>query len=974
MCYYILDNEVNIDRLWVLLETNIQEDKMNRIKKLLALLLAAVMVFSMAACGGNAGTTETEAVSAEAGTYTVSVKSAGGMALEGIAVYIYVDSTLADLKQYGETNAEGIATFTMAQSSDYAIALSGVPKGYAVDDSYAFNGSSAAITLTSSVIQGESLSGATLGLGDVMYDFSVLTPSGDKVTLSEMLEEKEMVLLNFWYTTCSWCATEFPYMEEAYQMYQEDVGIIALDPLSSMDSDAGVAAFQAQYGLSFPMAMCQPAWSTTFGISGYPTSIVVDRYGVICLVESGALTSLRPFVSIFETFTGDDYEQKLYGSVSELVTTIKPTYEMDTSENVAAVLNSAEYPITYRPEEGDSAEYSWPFIATEKNGETCLKASNQEIEDSYAILYADVELKAGQAVGFDYLASSERSADVLFVIVDNEDIYQISGTSETEEWKSCYPWVAVEDGTYEVALCYLKDESTNEGDDTVYVKNMHIVDAEDIDTETYIPRNAATTKDGFEYDYVEIVLNEEDNYYHVGTANGPLLLANLMGYTQFNEESTVWNLAYDGIITVDGHNYYDELVEYCNYASNSSLSGYCTVNKELGDLLKIVADVAGFDGTENEWLKICSYYQVYGSDSKQLEDPIIGLAPFCAYEAKLGKNVESNYFYYNRAIIPRGLMAEFIPTRSGVYRITSRNDSQQGVEGWIFNENKEELYVYEQSERLYDDSNNVSMLYYMEAGTPYYIDIAFWDIYEVGYIYYDIEDVGATMNLFRSCAPGYFTYDTNATGDAMYHLINGGIDVILGEDGKYYEDLGLDANGKQQYGSLIYCDFVGLTSLFSRPIATVASKDDNGNIVKDADGNTVMITGMIDMGGFDFSKTEGDLYILAFLEKRDNDVEVTDAYLRELWGDEYDAYAEIYQLQDVYEGIYHGSGEDLTEEIRTYLDDIITNGKEELQGCVVVTERLAEILQMLMDKYTFENVDDSWIKMCYYYQYLGPNK
>ena len=33
----------------------------------------------------------------------------------------------------------------------------------------------------------------------------------------------------------------------------------------------------------------------------------------------------------------------------------------------------------------------------------------------------------------------------------------------------------------------------------------------------------------------------------------------------------------------------------------------------------------------------------------------------------------------------------------------------------------------------------------------------------------------------------------------------------------------------------------------------------------------------------------------------------------------------------------------------------------------------ADILHKLMGKYTFENVDNSWIKMCYYYDYLGPN-
>ena len=945
---------------------------MTKFKKLLSLTLAFVLLLSLTACGGG-GSTETEAADVSSSTdvsYTVSVQSMGGMILPGVDVYIYADSTLADLKQYGETDENGQASFTMPESGDYAIVLSGMPDGYMVEESYAFSGTSANIKVESQLIAGENLAGATLGLGDVMYDFSVLTPSGESVTLSKMLEEKEMVLVNFFFTTCGPCANEFPYMEEAYQMYQDKVGIVALDPL---EQDQAVAAFQASMGLTFPMAACPATWSATFNISGYPTSLIIDRYGVICLIEVGGITSLRPFTSIFETFTGDDYEQKLYTSVSELITNVKPTYEMDTSENIAAALNSGDIEVTYRAEEGESAEYCWPFIQTEKNGEVCFKASNQEIEDSYAILYADVTLKAGQAVGFDYLVSTEQGADVMVVIVNGEDIYQISGVSEVEEWKSCYPWVAVEDGVYEVALCYLKDESGNAGDDTVYIKNMRVVDAADVDTETFIPRYAATTEDGFEYSYVDVVLNEKDNYYHVGTENGPLLLANLMGYTQFNEEKTVWDLVYDGTITVNGHNYYDEMVDYCNYASNSSLNGYCTVTGELGELLKIVAEVAGFDGTENEWLKICSYYQVYGSDTEQLEDPIKGLAPFCAYEAKEGKNVASNYFYYNRAIIPRGLLAKFVPTRSGVYRITSENESQDGVEGWIFGENREELYVYEQSERLYNDSDNVSMLYYMEAGKPYYIDIAFWDVYEVGYIYYDIEYVGATMDLFRLCAPGYFTYDTNATGDAMYHLISGGIDVVLGEDGIYYEDLGTDENGNQKYGSKIYVDFTGVTGVFGSPVSTVPSYNEDGTVKKDAEGNTVMIKGMIDLGGFDFSKTEDDLYILSFLEKYDMDVEATDAYLHELWGEEYDAYAEIYQLKDVYEGRYHGEGEDLTEEISAYLDDIITSGKKELQGCVVVDEHLAELLQKVMDKYTFENVDDSWIKMCYYYDHLGPN-
>ena len=145
----------------------------------------------------------------------------------------------------------------------------------------------------------------------------------------------------------------------------------------------------------------------------------------------------------------------------------------------------------------------------------------------------------------------------------------------------------------------------------------------------------------------------------------------------------------------------------------------------------------------------------------------------------------------------------------------------------------------------------------MEAGQNYYIDIAFWDIYEVNTVYYDIEYIAQSIDVFRAASPGFFTYDTNATGDQMYALIAGGIDVVLGDDGYYYEDLG---DGKK--GSMLYADFTGITGVFSNPITSVPTYHDDGTVQKDTNGNPVMIKGMIELGGFDFSKTENDLYIL----------------------------------------------------------------------------------------------------------------
>lgn len=944
---------------------------MKSVKKLLCMLLVFAMVFSvLTGCNDtkDAGKTDptNPSVSGETGNYSVSVKTAGGMKLDGVTVYIYRDEAKNDMVEYGETDKDGKVSFKLAKDGTYYIGLEGIGKGYDVKDYYTFTGNAAQITVKSSVITDEKLSDvSSLRVGDVMRDFEVALPSGEKYKLSDELKEKDMVLINFWYTTCSWCLKEFPFMEEAYQMYKDDVGIIALNYLDG--SNDAVAGFQQSNGLTFPMAACSAAWFDIFGTSGAPTSIIVDRYGVICHIEEGALPSLRPFVSLFEHFSGSDYQQKLLTSIDDIISKVKPTHQQPTSDEIGAVINNGDIQVSYRGEADD--EYSWPFIVADKNGVPCIKSSNSRIESSYSILYADVTLKAGEAIGFDYLVSSERGADVLHVIVNDEPIYTISGSADKEEWKSAYPWVADQDGTYEIALCYIKDESTDEGDDAVYIKDMRVCTAKEIDVATYLPRQAATTVDGFEYHYADVVYNSKDGYYHVGSANGPLLLVNMTaGTTEFNDEKTLWNIVYDDALMVDGKPLYDMMVKYFSYASNSSLIGYCTVTKELAVYLQKVAELVGFTDDENEWLKLCKYYEAYGKNVTQLEDPIKGLAPFSAYEAKLGKNVPTNYFYYETAIIPRGKLAKFVPTVSGVYRITSKSNSAQGVDGWIFDGNHNELMVYEMDERMYNDSDNVSMVFYMKAGEAYYIDIAFWDVYETGYIYYDIEYLGASLQHFRLASPGPFTYDSDATGDAMYHLIAGGIDVVLGSDGYYYEDLG---NG--QKGSKLYADFTGVTSLFSNPIATVNSYDENGNLVLDNKGNVVKVKGMIEMGGFDFSKTEEDLYVLGMMAKHNNDIEATKTYLMNAWGDDYEANAAHYQIEDVFDGKYHGKGEDLTAQISKYLSKMYSGSAKERVGCVEVDTELAELLQKLMDKYTFAGVDHSWTKLCYYYDYLGPN-
>jgi len=883
---------------------------------------------------------ETSAPSENKAGYSVKVQTVGGLLMSGIHVYVYSDEALEEMEGYVATDENGIAQFSLATGKTYYIVLSGIPEGYDVADSYTFDSARTAnITLTSSVIADTDLSGVSYKLGDVMRDFTTVDSDGNTHKLSDILKEKKACVLNFWYTTCSYCVEEFPYLNATYEKYKDKAEVLALNNYSD-DDEESVKLFKSSYGLTFPMAKDYSALGTAMGLTGYPTTVVIDRYGVIVLMITGG-TSEKVFEAAFAHVTADNYEQKLFSDMEELSPTVKPTVQMPSSDKMAAALNKGEITVTYTPETVmPDAEYSWPFLIGEKNGIECVYPSNQSQDNSFATLYANVTLKAGEALAFDYLASSESAADILFVLVDRKDIYQISG--ESTDWATCYPFVAIEDGTYELSFCYFKDDSTNVGDDTVYLKDLRVVSADSIDTPTYIPRYAANhlREDGFGYEsYVGVVYNEADGYYHVGTVDGPILLADLMGSTRFSGES-VYSLAYTGKMVVDGKNYYEDILPYFTMASNATVNGLCSVTNELAELLKIMAQAEGIEsGNEKQWLQMCCYYDAYGTNGVQFASPIQGLSPETAFKATLG---DENYVTYTRVIMPRGLWYEFIPEQSGAYRITSHSDIS--VDGWVFLADKTEYYVYGGGERLFFMNepeaymNNVSMVVYMEAGTPYYIDIAYYDVYQVGTFNFSVEYLGESYKQFTAASPGYFTVpDDGEISDDPAVIEALGIDIMMGSDGFYHEKL---ADGTE--GSIVYADFTQATGIFNKSIKE-----------------------MIVLGAFDFSKTQSDMEIAVYMDTYGDEVE---AKMKEMYGDSFEAWAESTHFYECLEGITHGDGEDKTEAIKAYAAQVITDETTpELVGCVPVDAELAELLQGLMGKYSFA-VDNSWAKVCYYYR------
>jgi len=155
-------------------------------------------------------------------------------------------------------------------------------------------------------------------LGETMEDFTVTTLTGESFTLSEALKEKEAVLINFWATWCPPCRAEFPYLEQAYQQDREQVAVIALSVEMSDDEDT-LRAFAADNGLTFPIARDEGRKLASWAMLEYiPTTLIIDRYGVIAYVGVGAMPDAGSFARLMDAFLGADYTE------TRLLTAVPP--------------------------------------------------------------------------------------------------------------------------------------------------------------------------------------------------------------------------------------------------------------------------------------------------------------------------------------------------------------------------------------------------------------------------------------------------------------------------------------------------------------------------------------------------------------------------------------------------------------------------------------------------------------------------
>lgn len=116
--------------------------------------------------------------------------------------------------------------------------------------------------------------------------FNLINLDGENLKLSDYLGTN--VLINFWATWCPPCIEEMPAIERAYQLYQGEIVVIAVN---ISESEQTVRQFVEENGLTFEVMIDKNgAIERLYRIRGYPTTFLINEKGIIEVRHEGYMS------------------------------------------------------------------------------------------------------------------------------------------------------------------------------------------------------------------------------------------------------------------------------------------------------------------------------------------------------------------------------------------------------------------------------------------------------------------------------------------------------------------------------------------------------------------------------------------------------------------------------------------------------------------------------------------------------------
>ena len=145
-------------------------------------ILVCVCALTLVCCGfGREEETSAPTESTQAAkpmSYSVEVKSEGGVPIGGVGVYVYTDDTRQELVWFAKTDEAGLMSFMGVEGATFVAVLEGIPEGYEGEASYTIDAEKTQILLAGGLAEVDDLETVEYQLGDKIHDFTVTTPDG----------------------------------------------------------------------------------------------------------------------------------------------------------------------------------------------------------------------------------------------------------------------------------------------------------------------------------------------------------------------------------------------------------------------------------------------------------------------------------------------------------------------------------------------------------------------------------------------------------------------------------------------------------------------------------------------------------------------------------------------------------------------------------------------------------------------------
>ena len=100
----------------------------------------------------------------------------------------------------------------------------------------------------------------------------------------------EVIVYNFWFTTCAPCKAEMPKLNELQVKYKnKNVHFISI----ALDPEYKITPFLEQFPFNYEIIADGRPIAEKFEVSSYPTNIIVDKKGIIQFYEIGYKTDIK---------------------------------------------------------------------------------------------------------------------------------------------------------------------------------------------------------------------------------------------------------------------------------------------------------------------------------------------------------------------------------------------------------------------------------------------------------------------------------------------------------------------------------------------------------------------------------------------------------------------------------------------------------------------------------------------------------